>query len=230
MINSNGRMAQGDMIAYLGGGFPSVREMHAVGTLASYVGNVDAFILPSSLEAERHGYVAAIADIQVFYATAGAGGSGNDVFRLQLIDGSADIAGTGTVSSSSTTVTGSGTSFTTTFAAGTNRNLIRVGNNTFVVASVTDDTHLTLEAAPASPWSGASFFRVPYIKTLATIKVPANTKLLKPVDLRNQLAQGIYLTKGQGLRIDVAGIGSGYSTTPASVRFRLGMELYGIVS
>jgi hypothetical protein len=64
------------------------------------------------------------------------------------------VTGTGTISTSSTTVTGSGTAFTTQI---TGRMWIKNGSNYRRVTAVTSDTAATLESAFPSNLSGASF-------------------------------------------------------------------------
>lgn len=63
-------------------------------------------------------------------------------------------SGTGTISSSGTAITGTGTNFDPETPAGT---VIHVSGQNLVVASVTNDTSLTLVTAPAVSFSGASF-------------------------------------------------------------------------
>jgi len=64
------------------------------------------------------------------------------------------VVGTGTISSSGTAVTGSGTSFTTELSVG---DTIIAGGTNIDVASITDDTHLTTAYAFDPALSGESF-------------------------------------------------------------------------
>ncbi len=63
-------------------------------------------------------------------------------------------SGTGTISSSGTTITGVGTNFDPETPAGT---VIHAAGQTLVVASVTNDTSMTVVTAPTVALSGASF-------------------------------------------------------------------------
>lgn len=63
-------------------------------------------------------------------------------------------SGTGTISSSGTTITGVGTNFDPETPAGT---VIHAAGQTLVVATVTNDTSMTVVTAPTVALSGASF-------------------------------------------------------------------------
>lgn len=63
-------------------------------------------------------------------------------------------SGTGTISSSGTTITGVGTNFDPAVPVGT---VIHVAGQNLVVATVTNDTSLTVVTAPTVAFSGASF-------------------------------------------------------------------------
>ncbi len=67
---------------------------------------------------------------------------------------SSQTAGTGSLSSTGITVTGSGTSFNTELEVGDE---IRADDQTRIIASITDDTNLTVNNAFDSDLSGASF-------------------------------------------------------------------------
>ena len=214
-----------DPLAFYGEGFPSILDLHVGGNIAKYVGGLDIQFLPLAVSAQKDLNVGYISDYQIVYGIPGVGGSGSDSFRLQLVDNTPLQLQTGTVSTSGTTLTGSGTSFQSTLIPYVT--LVTNGTNTFLVTAVASNTSATLEAAPASNWSGATFWTVPYIKTLATISIPANTQFISPVDLRTSL-KGLPIARGQGLRVDSAAVGTGYSTTPANLRIRIGVEMYGI--
>lgn len=77
---------------------------------------------------------------------------------LGVINGVAATQLAGTVSSSGTTVTGSGTAFLTDFAAGKPR-VITADGISLRVSSVASDTSLTLASAPPVAWSGAIYWR-----------------------------------------------------------------------
>ena len=80
----------------------------------------------------------------------------------KLALGTATSSGSGTISSSGTAVTGSGTSFTTELSVGAT---IIADGKSAMVESITDDTHLTVVSAPASAWSGDAFtYRLPAIR------------------------------------------------------------------
>jgi hypothetical protein len=75
--------------------------------------------------------------------------------RAQILALTTGEAKTGTVSSTGTTVTGSGTLFLSELKVG---DVIRAVNESRVVASITNDTSLTIdEAIVAADWSAASF-------------------------------------------------------------------------
>lgn len=68
-------------------------------------------------------------------------------------------AGTGTISTTGTTLTGSGTSFSDELQEGS---IITADNEDVIVSSITDDTNATLIAGPSSDFSGDSFtYRTP---------------------------------------------------------------------
>lgn len=75
-------------------------------------------------------------------------------YSYRIADQINTTSGTGTLSSSGTAITGAGTSLLTEAPAGT---VIHAAGQHVVVASVTDDTHLTLVTAPSPALSGASF-------------------------------------------------------------------------
>jgi hypothetical protein len=226
-MSSMGRIKAGDPLAFNGDGFPGVHALNLAGNIAAYVSCWDALWLPPSFGAERHGTVASLCDYSLYAQTQGVGGSANDVYRLQLIDQSVDIAGAGTVSSSAAVVTGSGTAFLSLFSVGDYIRSGAVGTSTLKIVAVADDTHLTLEASPGSAWTAAAYFKVPTIATIATIIVAANQKFVAPVDLRTN-GVGYSIKAGQGVRLDTAGIATGYTTAPANIRVRLGLEAFEI--
>jgi hypothetical protein len=63
------------------------------------------------------------------------------------------------------------------------------------------------------------------ISTLATIAVPANTKLFR-LDLRTG-GKGLRIPASRGLRLDTGTIGSGYSTTPANIKVSVAVQDFG---
>jgi hypothetical protein len=231
MALQEGRM-QTDTAAWAGQGFADLLHFGVAGNIAAYVSGLDALFVPLSYPVERHGIPLVIADWQAQYQTQGVGGSGSDTFILREIDGTVDLLGTGTVSTSGATVTGVSTAFVTAFAVG---DLIRSVGQTMKITAIASNTSLTLEAAPSSPWSGAAFWKVPYIRQVASFSIAANLKFVAPdfvaktTDLRTN-GVGISLQRGRGLRLDSAGIGSGYSPTPAGLRLRIAAEGYGIVA
>lgn len=224
----NQRHRAGDAVTNAGnalGLMPAV--LHAAGTLVAYAANLDFFWLPANVGTDRLGRAGILTGYQVTLATPGAGASGSDVLRLQLIDQSAEVAGAGTVSTTGTAVTGSGTSFLTFFKIG---QYVRSGATTFKIGAIADATHLTLEAAPAVDWSSAAYVRVPTLSTLATITMAANVARVLPVDLRSGpvgASKGITILPGQGFRLDMAGISTG-GTQPASVRVKLDLGVFGL--
>lgn len=215
-----------DPAAFNGQGFPSILDLNISGNLLAYTSGVSGLFVPPSFQAEHKGVALTIADIQFWYGTQGVGATSlADNFFLQLIDSSVDAAGAGTVSTSGTAVTGSGTAFLTLFAL---NDYIRSGANTFKITAIADNTHLTLEAAPAVDWSAAAYFRVPNLGTLAAVSVARNLKFGAPQDLRTN-GVGLIVKPGQGVRIDVGAIGLTYSTAPANIRVHLGIEAYSFV-
>jgi hypothetical protein len=223
---------QFDPIAWNGQGFADLLHLAAAGNIAPYVSGLDHIFVPLSYVQERHQVPLVLADWQAQYQTQGIGGSGADTYVLREVDGTADILGSGAVSSSGNAVTGSGTAFQTQYGVG---DLIRGVGQTLKITAIASNTAMTIEAAPASPWSGATFWKVPYIRQVAVFSIAANLKFISPdfatkaTDLRTN-GIGINLIRGRGLRIDSAGIGSGYSTTPAGLRLRIAVEGYGIVA
>lgn len=223
---------QFDPIAWNGQGFADLLHMAATGNIAPYVSGLDHIFVPLSYVRNKDTVPVVLADWQAQYQTQGVGGSGADAYVLREIDGTADILGSGTVSSSGAAVTGVGTAFQTLYTVG---DLIRSVGQTLKISAIASNTAMTIEAAPASAWSGATFWKVPYIRQVAILSIAANLKFVAPdfanksTDLRTN-GVGINLVRGRGLRLDSAGIGSGYSTTPAGLRLRLAVEGYGIVA
>ncbi len=215
-----------DPAAGYGYGFNDTLSLGVSGNLAAYVSGLDGQFVPLGFDTYRKGVALILTDIQAWYRTLGVGGSGNDTFLLRKIDQySVDTAGAGTVSTTGTALTGSGTAFLTFFQVGS---LIRSGTNTFKILAIADNTHATLEAAPAVDWSAAAYVKVPYNDVIGVITVPANSRYLAPVDLRTNL-KGYPLKPGEGIRLDTGAIGTGYSTTPANIVLRCGVEGYGVV-
>jgi hypothetical protein len=83
-------------------------------------------------------------------------------YRIGL--SSVTTAGTGTISASTTALTGSGTAFLTELFAGA---VIISDGQTLAIASVTNDTGATLQTAPSPALSGDTF-------TIATMKLLTN--------------------------------------------------------
>jgi hypothetical protein len=75
-------------------------------------------------------------------------------WKERLTRGAVLVDKAGTVSSSGTNVTGSGTAFTADFTEGS---VIQAGGQAFVVTAVTDDTHLAVESAPTPAWNGHDY-------------------------------------------------------------------------
>ena len=111
--------------------------------------------LPSPIPVAPTGTIAASTgyDEPTFTWSAAVGAS---TYTLYLIDNSAvPVAGTGTISSVGTAVSGTGTHFTSQILAG---DLIGTAASGFyAVTAIASDTSLTLASAPASAFSGASF-------------------------------------------------------------------------
>ena len=223
---SGGRIKGGDEFAHLGLGFPDIISLAVAGNLVAYTAYQDLIFAPLSLAPERHGFVMTLADVHTFSVQPGAGGAGLDTYILRLIDQTPDTLGAGTVSSAGTAVTGVGTAFTSFYVAGVS--LIRAGGQTFLVTAIADDTHLTLEAAPAANWAGAAHYRVNYLSEIGRIYVPANQQFVAPVDLRNASKIGVGLKAGQGIRLDTGAISAGYTTLPANIRLKCSVETYSI--
>jgi hypothetical protein len=119
--------------------------------------------------------------------------------------------GTITTSSSSTAVTGSGTTFTTQLAAGS---IITTTGGTTIgtVASITDNTHLTLTANAASSNSGISYQAqvVPFsgddvtIVAGATVTVTADATV-NSIAFGNSSSSAATLTVNNGVTLTVSG-------------------------
>lgn len=77
--------------------------------------------------------------------------------KVTLTRGTRVLIGAGIVSSSGTAVVGSGTTFTTTFNP---FDVISAAGTKLRIAAIIDDTHLTLESVPITPWSGNNFSRL----------------------------------------------------------------------
>jgi hypothetical protein len=214
-------------MALAGIGFPFILDLLGSGNIAAYSAGLDVAYAGQSMAGDNKGAYIRIADYQLQYATQGVGGASSDTFRLQLVDQTANVTGPGTVSSSGTAVIGTSTTFLTTFTVG---GYIQAAGQTMLITAITDNTHLTIEAAPTSPWSTATYYQIPLISTIATIVVPANTKYVAPVSVQSPNGLGVKIAAGQGVRLDIAGIGTGYSTTPANPRVRLFCEAYGITA
>jgi hypothetical protein len=101
-------------------------------------------------------------------------------------------AGTGTISATTTALTGSGTNFDPQTPEGTIIHATASGQ-TLIIASVTDDTNAVLVTAPVTPISGAAFTYTPMVnlETLG-LRPPKSSFLpwLESVDLGNGRARG----------------------------------------
>ena len=101
-------------------------------------------------------------------------------------------AGTGTISATTTALTGSGTNFDPELAEGTIIHATASGQ-TLVVASRADDTNAVLVTAPVTPLSGAAFTYTPMVnvETLG-LEPPKSAFLpwLESVNLGNGRARG----------------------------------------
>ena len=107
-------------------------------------------------------------------------------------------AGTGTISATTTALTGSGTNFDPELVEGTVIHVTASGQ-TLVVASRTDDTHAVLVTAPITPISGAAFTYTPMLN-LEDIGLEAPKPLFMPwlesKNLGNGRARGAGRPKG----------------------------------
>ncbi len=78
--------------------------------------------------------------------------------RTTFTDFARTLSGTIATTANSTQIVGTGTSFTTelgaSLVAGSPRSRIQINGQTFVVASIVDDTHLTVTVAPTTTASG----------------------------------------------------------------------------
>ena len=93
------------------------------------------------------------ADQMSFNAGINAGATG--IVTLTPFTPGQSIAGAGTISSAGTAVTGVGTTFATQVVVG---DLIgNAASGFFTVTAVADNTHLTIAAAPATPFSGSAY-------------------------------------------------------------------------
>jgi hypothetical protein len=104
-------------------------------------------------------------------------------------------AGTGTISATSTALTGSGTNFDPELVAGTVI-FATASGQTLAVASMTNDTNAVLVTAPVTPLSGAAFTYLHMVNVEALIaNFPPPRSKFRPyvvsVDLGNGAARGL---------------------------------------
>ncbi len=129
-------------------------------------------------------------NVKILTGNTGSGyGSGLAIWKDYLFVGSGtalDCFGplsgkeiTGTVSSSGTAITGSGTAFDTELAVDDWIMLQNATNATTMrkVTVITDATHLTLDAAPASTWSESTIVSFKWTKAFQTIDTSAKHPL-----------------------------------------------------
>lgn len=82
----------------------------------------------------------------------------NPVIANQVLTALPQTSGAGTISSSGTTVTGTGTSFTTELSVGS---IIVASGQTFYVSAIANNTSMTVNAAPSPALSGVTFTHQP---------------------------------------------------------------------
>jgi hypothetical protein len=94
----------------------------------------------------------------------GRSGSGSDTtmdarvlpFKEAVVRGGDEMAMAGTVSSSGTAITGSGTAFSTALRIG---DVLKAAGQSRRVVSITDPTHLAVDTAPSPVWSSVGYVR-----------------------------------------------------------------------
>lgn len=92
----------------------------------------------------------------------------NAVEATKLVLSAAETAGTGTLSTTGTAVVGVGTAFTTELSE---NGYFKATDKAYKIATITDNTNLVLEAAPAVDLSGEAFTVLPSAQEVTTKSV-----------------------------------------------------------
>ena len=110
-----------------------------------------------------------------------------------IANGTTHNTGTGTISATTTALTGSGTQFATELYTGA---VITAAGQTLAIASVTDGDESTLQTAPTTPLSGAAFEIYPLLNlSNVNLRIPHPRSTFKQwqakIMLGNGLARGV---------------------------------------
>ncbi len=120
----------------------------------------------------------------------------NGVDATQLALSSSSTALTGTLASSGTAVTGTTTAFTTELAVG---DLIAVNDLVFEVATITDDTNLTLTVTPTTDFAGDS-------ASLEEGRIYTN-KSVEPFNITTYIEESVEIEQIHGYQVFIVDAG-----------------------
>jgi hypothetical protein len=182
-------------------------------------GDIGMVFMPDEVDIGDHDW------IQPLGLCAAPAGRPTNARTLQnkepLVRGLSQVAATGTVSASGSAITGVGTAFLSTFQAG---DILLCVNEGLRVASVTDNTHLTVEAAPSPLWNGNTF-----AKAVDLLLYYPVSEIVAIADASNTYAPGTDFVLGvDGRTIQWQSLHSPSYNTPYSVVYRY-LPLYEVI-